>query len=47
MKIIGNLAKLIVIKKKNKAIISDKHSRKFIKFDKNKKKSVRLRVWGK
>lgn len=46
MKIIGNLAKLIVIKK-NKAIISDKHSRKFIKFDKNKKQSVRLKVWGK
>ena len=34
-------------KKKNKAIISDKHSRKFIKFDKNKKQSVRLKVWGK
>ena len=32
--------------KLNKAIISDKHSRKFMKFDKNKKQSVRLKVWG-
>lgn len=32
--------------KKNKAIISDKHTRKFINFDKNKKQTVRLKVWG-
>ena len=46
MKIIGNLAKLIVIKKKNKAIISDKHSRKFIKFDKNKKTECAFKSLG-
>tara|TARA_B110000008_G_C16834486_1_gene509979 strand:+ start:181 stop:426 length:246 start_codon:yes stop_codon:yes gene_type:complete len=31
--------------KLNKTIISDKHSRKFVKFDKNKKLSVCLKVW--
>lgn len=32
--------------KNNKAIISDKHTRKYIKFSKNKKKTIRAKVWG-
>lgn len=32
--------------KNNKAIISDKHTRKYIKFSKIKKKKIRSKVWG-
>ena len=32
--------------KTNKAIISDKHSRNFLKFNKSERKIVRLKVWG-
>ena len=32
--------------KTNKAIISDKHTRKYLKFSKSKKKNIRTKVWG-
>ena len=32
--------------KNDKTIISDKHTRKYLKFSKTKKKNIRLRVWG-
>ena len=31
---------------KNKSIISDKHSRKYLKLSNNEKKIIRSRVWG-